>query len=146
MTKKEISKFKKNTVYLGIDHGGTNIGVAIGKNSFAQPMKIVGGTNQDRAIQELTKTAIESQAYAFVLGLPLTTDGKETAQSLRVRHFAKLLKIMSKKPVIFCDENNTSNEALDSLIGQGTSKKRRLSSDDVAAALILKRFFQDSCL
>ena len=146
MTKKAASKFKKDTVYLGIDHGGTNIGVAVGKNSFTQPIKIIGGANQERAVQELTRTAMESQAYAFVLGLPLTADGKETAQSLKVRHFAKLLKIVSKKPVIFCNENGTSNEAFDSLLEQGASKKRRLSSDDVAAALILKRFFQDSCL
>jgi len=139
---------KKRTVatnksYIGIDYGTSNIGVALGKNGFVTPLKIIRGKSTNAAISELIRAALENKAEAFVMGLPLTAEGKETAQSLTNRKFAKLLKIISKKPVIFANEEDSTQEALQSLTIQKSTVRRRAYSDDVAAAIILRRFFQE---
>ncbi len=143
MSKKNGASSVKGKSFLGIDYGASNIGVALGKDGFVAPLKIVDGKNQNLAISELIRLALENKAESFVMGLPLTNDGKETAQSLKNRHFAKLLRIKSKKKVIFCNEEGTTQEALGSLIAAGAPSRKRAYSDNVAAAIILKRFFQE---
>ncbi|KKS31235.1 hypothetical protein A2380_02395 [candidate division WWE3 bacterium RIFOXYB1_FULL_43_24] len=141
-----MSKSKATTSdksYLGIDYGATNIGVALGKNGFVTPLKIINGKSQNTAISQLIRVALENKAEAFIMGLPLTPDGKETAQSLKNRKFAKLLKILSKKPVIFINEEDSTQEALQSMDIQKSTRKRKVFSDDIAAAIILRRFFQE---
>lgn len=144
MSKKNEKTPIKGKGFLGIDYGASNIGVALGKDGFVTPLKIIDGKNRNLAISELIRLALENKVESFVIGLPLTGDGKETAQSLKNRHFAKLLRIKSKKKVIFCDEEGTTQEALGSLIDTGSPSKKRGRSDNVAAAIILKRFFQES--
>ncbi len=130
--------------YIGVDYGRSNIGVALGKNGFVTPLKIISGKSQNAAISELIRAALENKAEAFVMGLPLTVDGKETAQSLTNRKFAKLLKIISKKTVIFTNEADSTQEALQSLTIQKSTGRRKAYSDDIAAAIILRRFFQET--
>ena len=130
--------------YIGIDYGASNVGVALGKNGFVTPLKIISGKSTNAAISELIRAALENKTEAFVMGLPLTTEGKETAQSLTNRKFAKLLKIMSKKPVIFVNEENSTQDALQSVTIQKSTGKRKAYSDDLAAAIILRRFFQEA--
>ncbi len=144
MSKKKKEKTTEEKNYIGIDYGDTNIGVAIGKNGFVTPLKIINARNQNAAISELIRLGLENKAEAFVVGIPLTAEGKETAQSLKNRHFSKLLRILSKKPVLFVNEEGTTQEALKNLTDMEMPRKRRNYSDDVAAGIILKRFFQES--
>ncbi|GIW69281.1 MAG: putative pre-16S rRNA nuclease [Patescibacteria group bacterium] len=144
MSKKKDNQSVKGKNFLGIDYGGRNIGVALGKDGYVTPLKIIDGKNQNSAIAEIIRIALENKVEAFVMGLPLTAEGKETTQSLKNRHFAKLLKIKSRKKVLFCNEEGSTQEALDSLIATGASSRKRRYSDNVAAGIILKRFFQES--
>lgn len=128
---------------LGIDYGDRNIGVALGKNGFASPLSIVQGTNIMTAIHELTRLALENKVSKFVVGIALTSDGKETQQSLEIRKFAKMLKIISKKPVKFVNEFDSSNEAHADRAFYGVSTRRNAPSDHVSAAIILKRYFEE---
>ncbi|EKD96086.1 MAG: hypothetical protein ACD_24C00193G0002 [uncultured bacterium] len=141
MSKKKQTLADKS--YLGIDYGTTNIGVALGKNGFVTPLKIISGKSDNTAISQLIRVALENKAEAFVMGLPLTAEGKETAQSLKNRKFAKLLKILSKKPVIFTNEEDSTQEAFQSMTIQKSTRKSKAYSDDIAAAIILRRFFQE---
>jgi putative holliday junction resolvase len=129
--------------YLGIDYGSTNIGIALGRNGLVVPLKIISGKNDNVAIHEINRTICENHVEKIVVGLPLDHLGKETKQSLETRHFVKMLKIFSKKPVDLYDENNTSNEALQEAINTGISRKSRGLKDHLSAALILKRYYQN---
>lgn len=142
MSKKKVVETNKS--YIGIDYGRSNIGIALGKNGFVTPLKIVSGKSQNGAISELIRAALENKAAAYVMGLPLTVDGKETAQSLANRKFAKLLRIISRKPVIFTNEAESTQEALESMTIQKSTGRRKAYSDDIAAAIILRRFFQET--
>lgn len=133
----------KDEILMGIDYGKTNVGIAIGRNGLATPIGIVSGKNDEVAIQGIIKYASENKVQKIIMGLPLTGDGKETKQSLETRKFAKLLKIYSKRQIIFQNEYGTSLEAFENAINEGYSMKKRRATDDLAAVLILRRFFQD---
>jgi putative Holliday junction resolvase len=138
MGKKE--KKIKDTL-LGIDYGQVKTGIALGKNSLVMPLQTYKNLSDETLIHEIIKIAIENRVVAFVLGLPLQADDKETQQSLKVRGFAKLLKVLSKKPVYMQNEYGTTEESISEAISNGTPQSKRSSNDHLAAALILKDFY-----
>lgn len=138
--KKEVKK----GILLGIDFGASNIGVALGRNGYTQPIKIVSAKDTTNAIVEISRLAFENKVTKFVFGLPLDSNNKETPQSLEVRKFAKLLKIHTKLPITYINEYLSSKEALSVSIEENTPKKKRKTLDDIAAALILKRYFEEN--
>lgn len=144
MNKKSERPDNSSKTYIGVDYGDSSIGVALGRNGAVLPLKIIDGRNQNSAISELTRVSLDNTAHAFILGLPLSPDGKETAQSLKTRRFAKLLKVVSKKPVIFVNEEGSTAEATEQLLDENSGRRKRRFSDDIAAAIILKRYFEES--
>ena len=87
---------------LGLDVGEKRIGVA--KVDSDTKISIpIGFINVDGSEwQEITSLARLNNTSLFVLGLPRSNEGNETAQSLYVRNFAKLLseKIPDRKSVV----------------------------------------------
>jgi putative Holliday junction resolvase len=130
-----------NETLIGVDYGTTNTGVALGKNGLVMPLYILSGKEPMQVINTLVRLALENKVNKFILGVPLNIEGKETKQSIEVRKFGKLLKGISKKPVEYQNEADTSVEALAETIRRGISQKRRKASDHYSAALILERYF-----
>nr|MBP7928066.1 Holliday junction resolvase RuvX [Patescibacteria group bacterium] len=112
-------------IYLGIDYGERNIGLAFGTNKLPSPLQIIDGKNPNTAINEIARIVIENKVTNIIVGLPLTQDEKETTQSLKVRRFIKLLKIRVKRPVTFVNEAYTSEESQEEMIELHISQKRR---------------------
>ncbi|MBN1162827.1 Holliday junction resolvase RuvX [Patescibacteria group bacterium] len=136
---------KRNTsakTYIGIDYGETNIGIALGRNELVQPLNIIPGKNSIFAAQEITRIGMQNKVDLYVLGLPVTHDGKDTNQAKKVRKFANLLKAISKKPVEFQEELDSSREALEASIELEISQKRGQHKDHLAAGIILRRYFK----
>ena len=75
-----------------------------------------------------------------VIGLPLTAEGKETKESLVIRRFAKTLRAVTKRPVVFQNEFGTSKAALKEAFDLEIPMKKRALNDHLAAALILKEY------
>lgn len=126
---------------LGVDYGETNIGLAFGTNNLASPLKIISGKNSESAINEIARYAIENKVDKILMGLPISPDGKETMMSRKVRRFAKLLKLRTKKPLEFVNEYRTSEESVTEAVNLGISKKRRQKIDHLSAALIIKEYY-----
>jgi putative Holliday junction resolvase len=139
--KASSKKVDKDPYVMGIDYGDANIGIAFGKSGLVAPIKIVQSKNLPTAINEIVRYAIENRMTKFVVGLPLTTEGKETRKSAEVRRFAKLLKVASKKQVEFMDEHSTTIDAGDEMVEFEIAQKKRRMKDHFSAALILKRYF-----
>jgi len=142
MKNKKTSKTAETL--FGIDHGSTNIGVALGRNGLVTPLKIISGKHDPTAISEITRLAIENKITKFVVGLPLTLNGKETYQSKKVRIFTKMLKLRTKRPAEFINEFKTTEETLRESIERGIPQKKRKNQDHLAAALILKRYYEEN--
>ncbi len=142
MTKER--KTVNEELLLGIDVGKSNIGIAIGRSGYVQPIRILPAKDVSNVLIEISKIAFENKITKFVLGLPLDSNNKETPQSLEVKKFAKLLKIHTRLPVAYVNEYLSSKEALGISIKENTSQKKRKTLDDIAAALILKRYFEEN--
>lgn len=140
--KKSKPKATLSEYLLGIDFGSTNIGLALGKNGLVMPLRSISGKNEAAAIDEINRAAIENKVTKFVVGLPLSAGDKETVQSLNVRRFAKLLKIHSKRQVIFQNEFGTTSDiehSTDEITESYTGNKK--PTDHFAAALILRKYY-----
>lgn len=128
---------------LGIDYGETNIGLAIGNKGVVSPLKIVNAKNEHRALYEINRVVVENKIGKIVMGIPLSPENKETKKSIEVRRFAKVLKTVTKRPVVFQNEFGTSKLALEEAVFQDISKKKRRTNDHLAAALILKSYYNN---
>ncbi len=128
---------------IGLDVGEKRIGVSRvdSDTRIAVPVGFieVNGSewNEIERLSELNNTTF------FVLGLPRSNEGNETAQSLYVRNFAKTL--ISKIPeakIRFQDESLTSVEAENRL----KARKKRYEKGEIdaeAASIILQDFIEN---
>lgn len=128
---------------LGVDYGETNIGLALGNNGVVAPLKVIPGNDLNSAAYAINKIIVENNIKTIVLGIPLTAENKETRKSIIVRRFAKLLKTVTKRPVVFQNEYGSSIEALNEALTINISRKKRKSNDHLAAALILKMYYSE---
>ena len=127
---------------LALDVGEKRIGVARADSStrIAVPVGFVevDGTEWEKLMQ---LSRLHSTSY-FVVGLPRSNEGNETAQSVYVRNFAKILveRIPGAK-VRFQDESLTSVEAEQRL----RSRRKTYGKGEIdaeAAAIILQDFLE----
>lgn len=130
-------------VLLGIDYGEKNTGLAFGRAGAVSPLTILDSRDEGQLLAQIGRFVVENKISKIIMGLPLTLDGKETQQSLKVRRFTKILKIKLKKPVEFVSEFGTTKESIQRAIKTGVSKKRRQTNDDLSAALIIKRYYSE---
>lgn len=138
-----MSTNNNEEILLGIDYGERNIGLAFGRNGFATPLHTISGANTEEAIKEISRFCIESKITKIIIGLPLTADNKETKKSHEIRRFAKRLKIVLKKPLEYVNEYQTTKDAIEGAIEMGVSQKSRRTVDHIAAALILKQYYNN---
>ena len=127
---------------IGLDVGEKRIGVAKADSGtrIAVPVGFVDVDGLEW--QEIAHIAELNGTKFFVLGLPRSNEGNETAQSLFVRNFAKTLveKIPGAR-VRFQDESLTSVVAEERL----KSSKKKYAKGDIdaeAAAIILQDFLE----
>lgn len=140
MSKKKLDY---EDTFFGIDFGEIHTGTAIGTNGLVMPLETYKDLSQETLIHEIIKVALQNKIKGFVVGLPVQADGKETRQSIVVRRFTKMLKLISKMPVFFQNEFNSSEESLEEAIKIGTPLNKRTNNDSLSAALILKNFYDE---
>ena len=127
---------------IALDVGEKRIGVAKADSStrIAVPVGFVLADGSEW--QEIAKIAKLNNTNFFVLGLPRSNEGNETAQSLYVRQFAKTL--VEKLPGVkirFQDESLTSVVAEERL----KSRKKNYEKGEIdaeAATIILQDFLE----
>jgi putative pre-16S rRNA nuclease len=137
--------------FLGIDHGLSKIGLALGDNeaNFSFPYKIVKSEDFFNVINDILE---EEDIEEIILGLPKNLANEETQQTTIVYDFLKQLKEQTKLPIHLEDERMTS------VIGKGMQgkylredsrkenrkNKLKIKSDEDAssAALILETFLK----
>ncbi len=137
-----MSESDVHEMLLGVDYGERHIGLAFGRNKLTFPISVISGKNDLSAVHEISKFCIQNECRKIIVGLPLTAYGKETKQSIKVRHFVKLLKVYLKLPIAFVNEYDTTNESLKEAINFGVSKNGRKLIDQYSAELILHQYYQ----
>lgn len=93
--------------FLGIDHGQSKIGLALGDNeaNFSLPYKIIKTKDFLDSIHEILE---EENIDEIVLGLPKNLNNEDTQQTEIVYNFVHKLKEIVKLPIHLEDERMTS--------------------------------------
>ncbi|XP_010493933.1 PREDICTED: uncharacterized protein LOC104771153 [Camelina sativa] len=129
---------------LGVDLGLSRTGIAISKGYSVKPLTVLKSRGQ-KLETRLLEIAEEEEVDEFIIGLPRSSDGKETIQSNKIRSVAGRLAVQAAERgwrVYVFDEHGTTSEASDRMIVMGLSKSERQSrSDAYAAVILLERYF-----
>ena len=124
---------------IGIDWGLRRCGLAVSDENrgfvFTRPQITVA--NQSELIDDVLGLLTTEKIVGIVIGLPLYTDGSDSDTTKMVRDFAKSLASKTDLPIIFIEENLTSNAAQEE-IGRKSIKKIKQELDSVSAKIILE--------
>jgi putative Holliday junction resolvase len=124
---------------LGVDVGTARVGVARSDidGLLATPVETL--TRDEDTLARLTGLAREVDALEFVVGLPLSLSGADTASTTDAREFAAALAMASGLPVRLVDERLSTVTAQRALRDSGRrAKGSRPVIDQVAAVIILQ--------
>lgn len=121
--------------FLGIDHGESKIGLALGDNEakIVLPYKILSNEDFFSNVNGIIK---DESIDEIVLGLPKNLNNKETQQTNIVYDFLNKLKKIINIPIHLEDERMTS------ILGKKMQGKSKKAEDASAAALILDSFLR----
>ena len=134
---------------LGVDYGERRIGLAISDplGMIAQPLPTVTRRRGKRPpVAEIAGIAVEREAEAIVVGLPLDEHGDENRWTAEVRAFGDKLGERTSLPVDYIDERMTSARAQRAIRAAGLSRSQRERKDlvDATAAVIILQTHLDS--
>ena len=129
--------------FMGIDYGDRRVGIAVSDplGITAQGVATVQNRNKEKLMPELEKLIKEYNPEKIILGLPKNMDGTLGFRAEATYEFAKLLKEIYDKEIIFWDERLTTVSA--SLILNETNtrgKDRKKVIDTVSACIILENY------
>jgi putative Holliday junction resolvase len=125
---------------LGLDVGERRIGLAIStpEGRLAVPLRVLERQDEAADLEAIAALARAEQVDTLVIGHPLSMDGTAGAQARRVEAFARALAKVAGLPFELWDERLSSVQAERSVrLAHG---RRRVPSDDVAAAIILQGY------
>lgn len=129
---------------LGIDHGDKYIGLSIsedGGNAYA--LSTISYSSFSKALDQIQKICQESQVDKIVIGLPLSSEGKETQQSQKAIAFGDKLGQLLNLDIEYQEERLTSFAAKQKL-GRVPKKKYRQAENALAAEIILQDYLDNA--
>ncbi|MEZ0372442.1 MAG: Holliday junction resolvase RuvX [Candidatus Sericytochromatia bacterium] len=132
---------------LGLDIGTKTIGVAVSDRLgwTARPLTTIRRKSWADDLASLAQLVKEHGIQALVVGLPLGREGEMTEQARFNQRAAERIQQELSLPVSYVDESLTSADAEATLLEMGVSrrKKRQISIDQQAAALILQDYLDE---
>jgi putative Holliday junction resolvase len=124
----------------GLDVGTRTIGLAICDAGwhFAGPAETVQRTKFAKDFEVLREFVVREHVVGLVVGLPLSLDGTDSAQTQSVRAFARNLVPLGI-PILLWDERWSTQAVERAMIEADVSRsKRAVKVDALAAAHILQ--------
>lgn len=138
------------TTVLGFDYGARRIGVAVGNRvtASARALDVVGNGANGPDWARIAALLREWRPDALLVGLPLTLDAGEQANSQNARAFADALHERHGLPVTLVDERLTSRAASDRFAERragGTAKRKHAAAlDAIAAEIIVEQWLREN--
>ena len=125
---------------LSLDYGEKRIGLAIGdtETKLALPYGVIPRTADELVLEQLQQILTEEDIGTVLVGEPLSTSGKTSAQTVVSRQFAEFLKSQLGVPVVLFDERFTSQRADAAAAGGGKVRTR----DELAAMFLLQDYLE----
>lgn len=140
-----MSQFQNNKLTLmAIDYGTTNTGVALSIDGIVSPLKIINSKNFNHFQAELSVLIFKNRVKKLIVGLPLSANGGENAQSLLVRQVVNSLKKYIKIPIIYVNEYGSTFAALSNgVVSHASRRAVSKINDSHSAAIILETYLEE---
>lgn len=124
--------------FLALDYGERRVGLAVSDDlgMYAHPRSALPGGDDVALTGAIQQLVHEDGIDTVVVGLPVSLDGSESAQTAVVRAFVSRLRAALTVPVIEADERFSSSIAADAL--RGRERRRSGQRDSAAAAIVLQ--------
>lgn len=135
----DYKDFPKKGRIISIDWGARRCGLAVSDENhdfvFTRPQVYI--KNQEELVGRILTLVNEEKISGIVIGLPLYSDGTDSDTTKAVRDFAVMVSEKTSIPIIFIEENLTSNAAQEE-IGRKSITKIKQELDSVSAKIILE--------
>ena len=122
--------------YLGIDFGLRRIGLATSEGELASPLKTLEVRNFKDGVSKVLEFLRKEEFEKIIVGLP------EGRMGQTVKGFIKVLR-KAGLDVTESDETLSSRKATEQMIELNIPQKKRKTSDDMAAAIILQNWLDE---
>ena len=141
-----IDRLITSQILVGLDVGYKTIGIAVSDRSFtiATPINTVNrkGTNKD--LSKINEYLNEYKIGGFIIGLPISLDGKENEQTMKIRKFSNKLQLFFSVAVEFWDERYSSDIIFKEMRKSDVSStKIKKKLDQQSAAYILQGYLDN---
>ncbi len=125
---------------LGVDYGQKRIGLAISDDLgvFATPLPILKVKSFADAVTKLQRIIKRQKIDEIIIGLPLSSRGNETKQSIQTRYFTDALNSTNGAKITFRNEAFSTKEAEENL--KKTSKGSKNKEDSEVARTLLQEY------
>ena len=130
---------------MALDIGEKRIGVAISdpQERVASPLVVLDAVQVERGEKPFTRLLEDWEPELFLCGLPLTLNGEEGPQALRVRKVAQAISARFHIPIEFADERLSSREAKRILREEGLDERSMRGKIDMIAASVFLQAWLD---
>jgi putative Holliday junction resolvase len=131
---------------LALDMGERRVGVAVSDptGTVARPLQTLVRSSRQEDFAAIAGLVAEYDVGLVVVGRPLSLDGTEGPQALRVRRYVEALAAQLPIRVVSWDERFTTAAAHEILQSRGKKRRRQARRagdvDAIAAAVILQSY------
>jgi len=127
---------------LGIDWGEKRMGIAISDELkiLAKPLR----TLESKNVEDLLEILKEEKVEEIVIGRPRNMDGSLGVQAEKVFKFSSKLEKLTKIPIVYEDETNTTKVVKSMLIKEGLNPQKNIDLvNKKSAQLILQGYLNE---
>lgn len=134
--------------FLGLDIGEKRVGYAVSDagGQIAFPRGMLLRTPREPFFATLSKVVKDEGIGMIVCGIPLGEENEETPFALGIRRFGEEVSRLCRRPIVFVDEFQTSNEALAKIPFRRDRHREKGHRDAIAAQIILQRYLDSESL
>lgn len=128
---------------LAVDHGQKRIGLALSDETgmLARPLLVLKHIARAIDAAAVAACALEHAAAQIIVGASYNEEGELNPAGRSAERFAEALRLQTDLPVLLWDESLTTQDARQTRLTMGVSRKKRSGHlDDVAAAVLLQNY------
>ncbi|SUZ98760.1 uncharacterized protein METZ01_LOCUS51614 [marine metagenome] len=140
-----IAKLHTSQILVGLDLGEKTIGIAVSDQSLiiATPLKTISRKGIKKDLIKLSEILKEYNIGGFVMGLPISLDGTENKQTLKVIKMGDEIKNYFVVPIDYFDERFSSDVIFKEMRKANLSRSKiKNKIDQQAAAYILQGYLE----
>jgi putative Holliday junction resolvase len=138
-----IDRLHTSQILVGLDVGSKTIGIAVSDRSLtvASPINTVARKGTKKDLSKIKEYLNEYEIGGFIIGLPLSLDGTENEQTIKMRRFSNELQSYFSISIEFWDERYSSDIIFKEMRRSNFStSKIKKKLDQQSAAYILQGY------